>query len=698
LQPDRRITGAVATARSKLARRRDEGGGAGLDLSVDALTHRWPGLDEIELVSFDVFDTLVVRAEAAPGAVDLIVGARLAGDGVDPVAYARARSHASTSAADEAPGRAPDLDAIMAHVGAALGWDPGLPRRAVRLEQTADLERLAVVPGTPDLLAALRGRGVRIALVSDMHLGADVLGPRLAELGLLDPDDLFLVSCDVGASKAMGGDLFSELVSRSGRSPDRLLHVGNDPWADHAMARKRGVATKLVRTAEPSRYEHALISPDLADRRDLGSVIAGAARQVRLDAIARGEDPALASVVAGVAAPAMIGFTTWVAHRAAQLGLDRLVFLSRNGRVPYEVYRRLPSTITSDLPGSYVHLSRDSVRLASAAADLDAWLDCGHETPSSFLRQHTELLPVSQFLAKLRLDADTVGPVFEEHGFPLDRSVPRERTAQEWRACFDDPRFRTALTEQAEADRELLVEYLRDRGLTSSERIGVVDIGWRGQQAAMMTSVAESASDVELHHFHLGRNIAETLLHPVRIERYLFDHRDPPVVDNAVGLFETMTATAEPGMIGLHRVDGRVEPSFRTTPDPVRESVHVAPLHRIVAEVTERSAPMLEAPHRADDIRARITTTAQAFWLDPTDDEAMYWTELPFERDASGRAVATLGEPVRARDLLALVAHRGWDGRQWMAGSIAVSHPLTRRVIGAARRFRTEPDEALRPD
>ena len=687
LRPDRRLTGTVAAARSRLAWRGD---GATEDavLSLDALSRRGPDLETLDLVSFDVFDTLVVREEAAPGAVDLVVGARLAGDGVDPVAYARARRDASTAAADGAPGRAPTLDAIMTEVGAALGWARDLVGRAARLELEVDLEGLTAVPGRAGLLASLRERGIRVALVSDMHVGADALGPALHRLGLLEPDDLFLVSCDVGASKAAGGELFTELLARSGSDPDRVLHVGNDPWADHAMARRRGIRTDLVRMAEPGRYERALVAPDLADRRDLGSLLAGASRLARLDAVGRGDPPALASVVAGVAAPAMIGFATWVAQRATDLGLDRLVFLSRNGRLPYEVYRRLPTTITDDRPGSYVHLSRDAVRLASAAADLDAWIACGHETSSSFLRQHTELLPVESFLAKLRLDADTVGPVFEERGFPIDRPVPYERPAQDWRACFDDPRFRSALADRAEADRRLLVEYLHDRGLTAAQRIGIVDIGWRGQQAAMMTAVAESVSDVELHHFHLGRNTAERLLHPVRIERYLFDHDDPPVVDNAVGLFETMTATAEPGMEGLHRDDGRVAPRFRDGHDPVRESEHVTPLHRIVADVAERVAPLLETRHRTDDIRARVIDTAQTFWLDPTTAEAAYWTALPFERDASGRAVATLGGAVRMRELTALLAGRSWDGRQWMAGSIAVSHPVTRTAIGAARRLR----------
>jgi FMN phosphatase YigB (HAD superfamily) len=658
------------------------------DLSVDALTHQWPDLEDIELVSFDVFDTLIVRDEPAPGAIDLLVGAKLEGDGLDPVAYAAARRDAATSAADDAPGRAPGLAAIISRVGETLDWDRDLVARAVHLEQTAELARFSAVPSAADLLAALRGRGVRIALVSDMHLGSDVLGPALTDLGLLTSDDLLLVSCDVGASKASGGELFAQLIARSHCTADCILHVGNDPWADHAMARRQRIRTKLVRSAELSRFEQTMVPAELADRRDLGSIVAGAARQARLEALAQGEPPALASVVAGVAAPAMIGFTTWVAQRADQLGLDRLVFLSRNGRLSYEVYRRLPSAITSDRPGAYVHLSRDAVRLASAADDVDAWIDCGHDTPSSFLRQHTELLPVSDFLAKLRLPPEAVGPAFEERGFALDQPVPASASADDWRECFDDARFRTALAEQARADRSLLVDYLSQNGLTASERIGVVDIGWRGQQAAMMTAVAESVSDIKLHHLHFGQNAAERLLRPTRIERYLFDHRDSPVVDNAVGLFETMTATSEPGMVGLRRGDGGVEPWFRTAPDPVRESAHVAPLHRIVADVTERTAQRLETHHLDDDLRDRIIAAARAFWLEPTEGEARYWTALPFERDASGRAVATLGAPIRAADLGAIVTGRGWDGRQWMNGSMAVSHPMTRRATSAARKLK----------
>jgi hypothetical protein len=104
-----------------------------------------------------------------------------------------------------------------------------------------------------------------------------------------------------------------------------------------------------------------------------------------------------------------------------------------------------------------------------------------------------------------------------------------------------------------------------------------------------------------------------------------------------------------------------------------------------VADVTGRTVRWLEVHHRDDDLRDRIIAAARAFWLEPTDDEARYWTALPFERDASGRAVANLGAPIRAADLGAIATGRGWDGRQWMNGSMAVSHPLTRRAVSAAR-------------
>ena len=559
--------------------------------------------------------------------------------------------------------------------------------RAVQLETAIDLASLSAVPGAVELLATLRDQGLRIAFLSDMHLGADDLGPVLAGLGLFHPDDLLLVSCDEGASKAHEGELFDRLITVSGLTAASIMHVGNHPWADHAMARRRGLASMLVRTAELSRYESTLVAPEAADRRDLGSILAGQARLARLEALAQGDPPPLASVAAGVAAPAMVGFAVWLASRAEALELDRLVFLSRNGRLPYEVYRRLPPAITHDRPCSYVPLSRNAVRMASAAVDLDAWIACGHDTPSSFLRQHTDLLPVRQLLSKLNVDPDEVAEGFEQHGFPLDQPIASDRSAEDWRARFDDDRFRAALRRQAEVERSLLGEHLEQHGLLADERIGVVDIGWRGQQAAMMTAVAESVSDVQLHHFHLGRDQAEALLHPVRIERYLFDH-DRPIVENAVALFETLAATSEPGMIGLQRDDGAVEPVFRHEHDPVRESPHIPPLHRIVIDVAARSADRLEPGHATDDIRARIVENAQSFWLDPSDDEARYWTSLPFERDASGRAIATLGAPLRRNDLVPIIS-RDWAGRQWVAGSISISHPATRRLISAAYRRRT---------
>src|ERR1039457_125532 len=59
--------------------------------------------------------------------------------------------------------------------------------------------------------------------------------------------------------------------------------------------------------------------------------------------------------VAGVAAPALVGFVLWIQEQSRQRGLRRLRFLSRDGQVLYELTRRLASVLGTGLVLEYVY-------------------------------------------------------------------------------------------------------------------------------------------------------------------------------------------------------------------------------------------------------------------------------------------------------------------------------------------------------
>ncbi len=239
--------------------------------------------DAHDVVSFDLFDTLVVRRSATDEAIHRRVRSIAAAEGLldDTVSterYVEAR-RAATAVALRASD-APSLDHIHDHLAELLGLEAGGSEHLRGIESEEELADVVVVPGAVERLHELRLRGKHVAITSDLHLGGAVLGPRLHALGLLTDRDTLLVSSDVGASKAADGRLFDRLSEITGARPERILHRGNDAWADYAMPRRRGLQAEFDPSAMMNRYEAALATAD--DPSGLSALMAGVSRIVRL--------------------------------------------------------------------------------------------------------------------------------------------------------------------------------------------------------------------------------------------------------------------------------------------------------------------------------------------------------------------------------------------------------------------------------
>lgn len=102
--------------------------------------------------------------------------------------------------------------------------------------------RFAPFPEVPGVLAELRSRGVRTAVVSNWdcalpgHLDRIGLGPLL---------DAVVTSAAEGAAKP-DPRIFRAALTRLGAVPGDALHVGDDPDADLAGARAAGVRGVLL--------------------------------------------------------------------------------------------------------------------------------------------------------------------------------------------------------------------------------------------------------------------------------------------------------------------------------------------------------------------------------------------------------------------------------------------------------------------
>ncbi|MDQ7819919.1 MAG: HAD-IA family hydrolase [Armatimonadota bacterium] len=117
--------------------------------------------------------------------------------------------------------------------------DPGLGPRMWEVIGAAEadgLARAAVAPGAREVLAALRARGYRLALLT--NTSGRGLRERLAALGLLEYFDVVATRDDVPDLKPGGGGIVSVLRRLPGV---RRAYMIGDAWIDAEAAVRAGV-------------------------------------------------------------------------------------------------------------------------------------------------------------------------------------------------------------------------------------------------------------------------------------------------------------------------------------------------------------------------------------------------------------------------------------------------------------------------
>lgn len=150
----------------------------------------------------------------------------------------------------------------------ALGLD--VPAAFLRRMADAALShsiRYTVNPETPQVLRALKERGLVVGAVSNTYQSRKALEKSLAKHGLLPYIDTLVVSSEVGWEKPHPA-IFQEALRRLDVAPGEAVFVGDIVWADVQGAQALGmkaVLTHQYRQEDPGEHTPDLVIDRLAE-------------------------------------------------------------------------------------------------------------------------------------------------------------------------------------------------------------------------------------------------------------------------------------------------------------------------------------------------------------------------------------------------------------------------------------------------
>lgn len=193
---------------------------------------------ENNVVSFDVFDTLIFRKSGKPTAIFDIIENKC---GLKGFADIRIRCEKE---ARKQKNYEVTLDEIYEQIGVEAGND--VASEIKRYEIETELVQCEPNEEIVALYKHLIKRKALVYLISDMYLPATVIAEMLKKCGIEGYEKLY-VSSEYGSTKRNGG-LFEKVITENRIDRKRMIHIGDHPLADWLIPmRKCGIKAFLYR-------------------------------------------------------------------------------------------------------------------------------------------------------------------------------------------------------------------------------------------------------------------------------------------------------------------------------------------------------------------------------------------------------------------------------------------------------------------
>ena len=198
-------------------------------------------IKNIDVISFDLFDTLIMRKVKSYTDVFDILDYRFQERGIFIPDFAKHRLFAEK---ELSKGKPPRLEQIYDSVLRTIGGIFISAAELAKMEWELDFSLLTVREAVKKVFDTCVTMGKKVIITTDSYYSKDQISWILNSFGFSGYDEL-LVSCEYGTAKTQ--NLFSVLSDKyRGR---KILHIGDDEFADIEKAKSFGIDTFRIYNA-----------------------------------------------------------------------------------------------------------------------------------------------------------------------------------------------------------------------------------------------------------------------------------------------------------------------------------------------------------------------------------------------------------------------------------------------------------------
>lgn len=328
-------------------------------------------IDSHEIISFDIFDTVLMRRVYEPADVFLLMDAEVEEKVQVPFSVMRKETEQELLREGE-----PSLYQIYERMGGKYHLPQELCGFLMEQELEKEREVLVARERIKECIEYCSAKKKRVFLVSDMYLPSNVLKGFLDQFEITGYEEI-LVSCEYHVSKLNG--LFWILKERA--RGESYLHIGDNQEADYHAAKKNGIDAFLImpaiRMMEISTWKNALTYMGGMESRVMLGMLASEAFNDPFTLYESNGKPRVdCSRIFGYLfiAPLALSYLVWMLQILENKKSALLLFAARDGWLVQKAYDILREQWKlRDLPKDiYFMVSRKAVLEAEAKPDGEA--------------------------------------------------------------------------------------------------------------------------------------------------------------------------------------------------------------------------------------------------------------------------------------------------------------------------------------
>ncbi|SFG25439.1 hypothetical protein [Oribacterium sp. WCC10] len=430
-------------------------------------------IDSHDVISFDVFDSLVTRIALVPHKVFDYM--HLSDEFRDIRIKAEAELYKRYTS--------PSLTQIYEYICYLNGWNinkaQDFKNKEIVTEQSVLVTRKRIV----DFFKYAIATGKKVYLTSDMYLEKKDILSLLSSIGISDGFEL-LVSCEYQKTKE-SGELYDVLLEKNPRKT--ILHIGDNKDTDIERARAKGIDTFYIKKgydilAESScAYLFDLIHTEY-DKYILGYAIS----QLMNDPFCLCSTKGKMNInsYADIAICILPMTLMYLARIVKWSGdYDEVLFASRDGYYLYKLYEwyREKNKALNLPKGKYIYVSRSAISsmAVKSVEDIDIFLNKIVDDPKLNLKKLIE----NQFHISISDDFNILtGEAVENWG--LDEI--KARIGQ----------YYNLILKNADSLRKRYLKFLDNIGIQTYGKIAVVDVVTQGTLVYGLSSIFENQIDL----------------------------------------------------------------------------------------------------------------------------------------------------------------------------------------------------------